>query len=95
MDVVQLYNTIIANPYLKSLSILVIFFILAKIVYIIFEKVFLKAGESKQVDLTIKAEDLAFFDVGKHDWHLEPGDFKLLIGRSSREIISEKRFTVG
>ena len=51
MDVTQIYNTIIGNPYLKSLSILIIFFIIAKIVYIIFEKVFLRLAKKTKTEI--------------------------------------------
>ncbi len=51
-----------------------------------FEKVYLKPGESKSVSILVKAEDLAFYNISTHDWKLESGDFKLLIGNSSRAI---------
>ena len=51
-----------------------------------FEKVHLRPGESKKVPVLVKAEDLAFYDISSHNWKLEPGDFKLLIGNSSRAI---------
>ncbi len=58
-----------------------------------FEKVHLKRGESKSVPILIKAEDLAFYDVTKHDWTVEPGDFKFLIGSSSRDIHLDADFS--
>jgi MscS family membrane protein len=51
MDITQIYSTIINNPYLKSLSILVIFFILSKIVYVIFEKVFLGLAKKTKTEI--------------------------------------------
>ncbi|MHA1614525.1 MAG: beta-glucosidase family protein [Candidatus Thorarchaeota archaeon] len=60
-----------------------------------FEKVHLKRGESKSVPILIKAEDLAFYDVSKHDWTVEPGDFKFLIGNSSRDIHLDADFSFG
>jgi len=56
-----------------------------------FEKVSLKAGETKVVKFTIDKSALSFFDAGKHDWVAEPGEFKALIGASSTDI----RQTVG
>jgi beta-glucosidase len=53
-----------------------------------FKKVHLKAGETKSVNLRIAAKDLAFYDETISDWNLEPGEFKLLIGSSSRKIQS-------
>lgn len=44
-----------------------------------FDKIDLKAGETKQVSFTISPEDLAFVNMeGK--WITEPGEFELLIG---------------
>ena len=51
-----------------------------------FEKVSLKAGETKTVKFTIDKTALSFFDAAKHDWVAEPGDFKALIGASSTDI---------
>lgn len=51
-----------------------------------FEKVSLKAGETKTVRFTIDKTALSFFDAAKHDWVAEPGDFKALIAASSTDI---------
>ncbi|MFW9888545.1 MAG: beta-glucosidase [Candidatus Thorarchaeota archaeon] len=53
-----------------------------------FEKIVLQAGERKSVQVLIEAKDLMFYDVNKHDWHLEPGEFELRVGTSSRHIFS-------
>ncbi|MCK4567393.1 MAG: glycoside hydrolase family 3 C-terminal domain-containing protein [Candidatus Thorarchaeota archaeon] len=60
-----------------------------------FEKVNLRPGESKSVPILVKAEDLAFYDVTKHDWTIEPGNFNFLIGNSSRSIFLDARFSYG
>ncbi|KFC19957.1 beta-glucosidase BglX [Chryseobacterium sp. FH1] len=50
-----------------------------------FQKVYLKAGESKKVTFKISPEDLKFFDNQlKYDW--EAGDFDIMIGTSSSEV---------
>ncbi|GAB3290810.1 glycoside hydrolase family 3 C-terminal domain-containing protein [Hymenobacter tenuis] len=51
-----------------------------------FEKVFLKPGESKTVTLNLGADAFRFYDEGKKQWVLEPGQFKVLVGSSSRDI---------
>lgn len=51
MNVAQIYDLIIGNPYLKALAILVIFFVLAKIVYIIFEKVLLRLAKKTKTEI--------------------------------------------
>ncbi|MFA9392206.1 MAG: glycoside hydrolase family 3 C-terminal domain-containing protein [Prolixibacteraceae bacterium] len=51
-----------------------------------FEKVELSVGQKKIVELTIKVEDLAFFDENSKSWRVEPGDYTFMIGSSSRDI---------
>ena len=51
-----------------------------------FEKVFLKAGESKTLDFTVTPADLSFFDATAHEWVAEKGEFKILLGSSSEDI---------
>lgn len=57
-----------------------------------FEKVFIKAGETKEVSFKINVEMLKFynFDI---DYVFEPGDFDVMIGPNSRDLKSA-RFTV-
>lgn len=50
-----------------------------------FQKVELKAGESKTVTFTITPEDLKFYNyILKYDW--EPGEFQIMIGGNSKEV---------
>ena len=50
-----------------------------------FEKIFLKAGESKMVEFEISVEDLKFYNGKLHfDW--EPGEFDILVGPNSRDL---------
>ncbi len=51
-----------------------------------FEKVFLKPGESKTVTLQLPAESFQYYDEARKQWVLEPGQFDLLVGSSSRDI---------
>jgi beta-glucosidase len=60
-----------------------------------FEKIRLKQGETKTASVTVRAEDLAFYDVTRHGWILESGKFKFRVGMSSRDIIGEADFTYG
>jgi len=54
-----------------------------------FQKIFLKAGASKTVTFTISAEDLKFYNGHlKYDW--EPGDFQIMAGGNSRDLLSAK-----
>jgi beta-glucosidase len=57
-----------------------------------FQRVALKAGESKRVDFTITRSDLQFWSEG--GWVVEPGDFKVWIGPSSASGL-EGKFELG
>ena len=59
-----------------------------------FEKVYLKAGESKTVSFTLGPDALSFFDADTHAWKLEPGEFHALFGVSSADIRADVPFTV-
>lgn len=51
-----------------------------------FDKVSLKAGESKDVTITLDKRAFAYYNVNINDWHIESGDFKIMVGASSRDI---------
>ncbi len=51
-----------------------------------FKKVFLKAGEEKEISITLDKRAFAYYNVKLHDWHVESGDFRILVGASSRDI---------
>jgi beta-glucosidase len=54
-----------------------------------FQKVDLKAGESKTVTFTITPEDLKFYNYDlKYDW--EPGEFVIMVGPNSKEVKTGK-----
>jgi beta-glucosidase len=51
-----------------------------------FTKVNLSPGETKTVTVKLDRRAFSYYDVGKHDWTLAPGDFDLLVGRSAIDI---------
>ena len=51
-----------------------------------FTKIFLEPGESKTVTLELEKRAFAFYDTELGDWHVESGDFEILVGASSRDI---------
>ena len=57
-----------------------------------FRKVFLQPGETQQVTLTIDKNALSFYNDQTGQWTAEPGDFKALIGTSSRNIAGDCKF---
>jgi beta-glucosidase len=52
-----------------------------------FEKVDLAPGEEKKVSFKIGKRAFAFYDTDIKDWRVESGDFKILVGKSSAEIV--------
>lgn len=58
-----------------------------------FQKIALKAGESRQVTFDLRAEDLAFYGIDRKK-KTEPGDFKLWIAQSSADHANETDFRV-
>ena len=59
-----------------------------------FKRVFIPAGETKTVEIPLKAEDLAYWNVEKHAFTVEKGKVNLLIGSSSEETKLEKILSV-
>jgi beta-glucosidase len=51
-----------------------------------FDKVFLAPGESRRVTFTLTDRDLSYWSVALGRWVLEPGEFRVEIGSSSRDI---------
>jgi beta-glucosidase len=56
-----------------------------------FEKVYLKAGETKTINFVINKEKLSFYDQ-KMNWTTEPGTFDIMIGNSSDHIVLNSKF---
>lgn len=59
-----------------------------------FQKVFLKAGETRNVTLTIGKEALSFYDEQTSGWRAEAGQFEALIGTASDQLPQHVRFTL-
>jgi beta-glucosidase len=54
-----------------------------------FQKIALKAGESRKVTFDITTQDLKFYNNElKYDW--EPGEFVIMMGGNSRDVLSAK-----
>jgi beta-glucosidase len=51
-----------------------------------FSKVWLKAGESKDVMIPINAKYLSIFDEATNSWQLIPGSYTLMVGGSSKDL---------
>ncbi|MGN4422430.1 glycoside hydrolase family 3 C-terminal domain-containing protein [Bacillus cereus group sp. MYBK30-1] len=52
-----------------------------------FEKVELQPGEEKTVSFILNKRSFAYYNVELKDWHVETGEFEILVGKSSKEIV--------
>ena len=59
-----------------------------------FDKVCLGAGESCRVTLTLNKRSFAYYNPTTHDWFVENGDFKIMVGASSRDIRLIKKIRI-
>lgn len=54
-----------------------------------FQKVYLKAGEMKQLNFEVRVEDLKFYNSNLvFDW--EPGEFDIMVGGNSRDLLKQR-----
>jgi len=59
-----------------------------------FQRVSLKAGESKEVTLCVKHDDLRYWNVDTNAWTLEHGKLNLLLGSASDDIREKADVTI-
>ena len=59
-----------------------------------FAKVALAAGESREVEVRVRREDLAYWDIRVDRWIVEGGEYTVEVGASSRDIRSVATVTV-
>ena len=59
-----------------------------------FKKVFLQPGEAKDVTVELDSRAFAYYNVAINDWHIESGDFAILVGASSKDIRLEGHVNV-
>ncbi len=51
-----------------------------------FAKLPLEPGQTKHVHLTLDSRAFSYWDVNSHGWKIAPGEYKIMIGSSSRDI---------
>jgi beta-glucosidase len=59
-----------------------------------FAKVNLRPGESRRVTVTLDARSFSYYDADAKRWRADPGDFDILVGRSSEQIELRGKATV-
>jgi beta-glucosidase len=52
-----------------------------------FEKIELQPGEQKTITFVLDQRAFAYYNVQLGDWHVESGDFEILLGKSSRDTV--------
>jgi beta-glucosidase len=60
-----------------------------------FSKVSLRPGETRKVSVILDSRALSYYDVNAKQWRAEPGDFNVLVGRSSEQIELRGKLTLG
>jgi beta-glucosidase len=51
-----------------------------------FQKVFIPAGKTKRITIAIPIADLAYYNVARGAWEVEPTRYDFSIGNSSRDV---------
>jgi beta-glucosidase len=59
-----------------------------------FNKLKLEAGASGTATFKLRRRDLSFWDVGRQAWTVPSGEFKVMVGASSRDVRLEGKITV-
>jgi len=59
-----------------------------------FTKVRLKAGEEKDLSFDLNMDAFSYYNVNIADWHVENGEYEILIGSSSRDIRLSKKVAI-
>jgi beta-glucosidase len=59
-----------------------------------FQRIPLQPGESRTVKFPLNAAALAYWDVGKQSFVVEPGHVKIMVGSSSADVRLEKTIEV-
>ncbi|MFN0202678.1 MAG: glycoside hydrolase family 3 C-terminal domain-containing protein [Bacteroidia bacterium] len=60
-----------------------------------FQKVYLKAGETQHLRISLTDKDLQFYNPNKHQWEKEKGLFEVRIGSSSQDANLREIFSFG
>ena len=59
-----------------------------------FEKVALQPGQTRQVRLKLDARSLSHWDTNAHGWAISPGQYRIMVGDSSRDLPLETSLQV-
>lgn len=58
-----------------------------------FEKVALLPGEKRRVEITLGARQMRTLNM-RYEWHVEPGEFEVIVGDNAANVLLEGRFVI-
>jgi beta-glucosidase len=59
-----------------------------------FRKLVLGTGEKGTVKFSLDTRSFAYFDTGRKEWVVPPGEYEILLGRSSRDIALQAKVQI-
>lgn len=59
-----------------------------------FEKIELQPDEEKTIEIVLEKQDLSYYNSESKKWSVEEGTYKILIGKSSRDIVLEQEINI-
>lgn len=59
-----------------------------------FEKIELKPGEEKLITVVLSKKDFEYYNVETKKWEIESGKYKILVGKSSKDIVLEQEIEI-
>jgi beta-glucosidase len=59
-----------------------------------FAKVSLRPGETRRVTVRLDRRAFSYYDIEAKSWRADPGDFDILVGRSSEQIVLRGKLTL-
>ncbi|WP_461204286.1 glycoside hydrolase family 3 C-terminal domain-containing protein [Clostridium sp. DL1XJH146] len=59
-----------------------------------FKKIELKPGDNKEVEFNLDKRAFSYYNTEIHDWYVESGDYAILIGKSSRQIVLASKINI-
>ena len=59
-----------------------------------FKKISILKGDSKEINIFIEVDKLAFYDETISNWNIEKGDYMIYVGNASDNISKELKITI-
>jgi hypothetical protein len=59
-----------------------------------FTKVWVPAGESRDVSIIVRNEDFRWYDVKVGSWRIDTGTYTFFVGTSVRDIVCKLKFNI-